>query len=109
METICGLANELLKCKDWEPTNLHVLVQHEIPKRIYLDESIPFTVGRELIIGIPIDHRGYADIYINNTMGLTVNLPGTRNADCLEAAIPLAIEVAARPNNINEPIPRRIN
>ena len=44
--------------------------------------------------------------YINDTTGLTVNLPGTLNADRLEAAIPLAIEVAARPNNVNEPIPR---
>ncbi len=29
------------------------------------------------------------------------------NAECLEAAIPLAIEVAACPNNANEPIPRK--
>ena len=35
-----------------------------------------------------------------------VNLPGSRNADQLEAAIPLAIEVAACPNDPNKPIPR---
>jgi hypothetical protein len=32
-------------------------------------------------------------------------LPGTRNADRLKAAILLAIEVAAKPNNENVPIP----
>ncbi len=32
LETICDLANKLLKCKDWEPTNLHASVQHEISK-----------------------------------------------------------------------------
>jgi len=37
--------------------------------------------------------------------GLTVDLPRTRNADWLEAATPLTIKVAARPNNVNEPIP----
>jgi hypothetical protein len=56
LETICDLANKLLKCKDWDPTNLHASVQHKIPKRIYLDEDIPFAVRRELIIDIPIDH-----------------------------------------------------
>ncbi len=106
METICDLAHKLLKCKDWEPTNLHALVQHKIPKCIYLDKDIPFAVRRESIVDIPIDHRGYTDVYIDDTTGLTVNLPGTRNADCLEAAIPLVIKVAARPNDINEPIPR---
>ena len=39
-------------------------------------------------------------------MGLTVDLPGTRNADRLEAAIPLSIEVPAHPNDVNKPIPR---
>ena len=36
-----------------------------------------------------------------------VDLPQTRNADQLEAATPLAIEVAACPNDVNEPIPRK--
>jgi hypothetical protein len=46
-------------------------------------------------------------MYINDTTGLTVDLPGTLNANRLEAAIPLVIEVAAWPNNVNEPIPRK--
>ena len=45
--------------------------------------------------------------YINDTTGLTVNLPGTLNAGRLEAAILLAIEVAAWPNDINKPIPHK--
>ncbi len=45
------------------------------------------------------------DVYIDDTTGLTINLPRTRNANRLEAAIPLAIEVAAQPNNVNKPIP----
>jgi len=40
-------------------------------------------------------------------MGLTIDLPRTMNAKCLKAAIPLAIEVAACPNNANGPIPRK--
>jgi hypothetical protein len=104
-ETICDLANELLKCDDWEPADLRASVQEDIPPRQYLDNNIPFAAGRELIVDIPINPRGCADVYIDDTTGLTVDLPGTRNADRLEAAIPLAIKVAARPNDANEPIP----
>jgi hypothetical protein len=64
-----------------------------------------FALERELIVDVPVDPHGYADVYIDNTTGLTVNLLGTHNANRLEAAIPLPIEVAAWPNNVNKPIP----
>ena len=105
-ETICDLANKLLKCNDWDPHTLHAPVQANIPQRDCLDNNVPFAIGRELIVDVPIDPCGFADVYIDDTTGLTVDLPGTLNADRLKAAIPLAIEVAARPNNVNEPIPR---
>ena len=105
METICDLANELLKCDDWEPADLHALVQEDIPSWQSLDENIPFAAGRELIVDIPVNPRGYADVYIDDTTGFTLDLPGTRNADRMDAATPLAIEVTARPNDMNEPIP----
>jgi hypothetical protein len=62
-------------------------------------------MGRDLIVDVPVNPRCYADIYIDDTTGLTIDLPGTCNANRLEVAIPHAIEVAARPNDINEPIP----
>ncbi len=54
-----------------------------------------FANGSKLIINIPINPRGYANVYIDNMMGLMINLPRTMNAEQLEAAIPHAIEVAA--------------
>jgi hypothetical protein len=80
-ETTCDLANELLKCDNWDPKHLHASAQNNIPPRQYLGDNVPFAHGRELIVDIPINPRGYADIYINNTIGLTINLPRTRNAD----------------------------
>jgi hypothetical protein len=77
LESICDLANELLKCKDWDPKELHALVQRDIPQRQYLDKDVPFASGHELIADVPIDPKGYADVYINNTMGLTIDLSGT--------------------------------
>ncbi len=62
-------------------------------------------MGRELIVDIQVNPRVYVDVYIDDMTGLTINLPRTRNADRLKAAIPLAYEVAAWPNDIKEPIP----
>jgi hypothetical protein len=102
---ICDLANKLLKCKEWDPLTLHALVQADIPTQEYLDNDVPFSIGKELIIDVPVNPHGYADVYINDTARLTIDLPETRNTNRLEAAIPLAIEVAAWPNDVNEPIP----
>jgi hypothetical protein len=41
-------------------------------------------------------------------MGLAIDLPGTMNANRIEAAIALAIEVVAQPFNPNEPIPQEL-
>jgi hypothetical protein len=82
------------------------MVQADIPTQEYLDYDVPFAMGRELIVNVPVDPCGYADIYINDTTGLTIDLPGARNTNRLEAAIPLAIKVATWPNHDNEPIPQ---
>ena len=103
-EMICDLANELLKCNDWNTKDLHASVQQDIPPRQLLTDDVPFATGRELIVDIPVDPRGCADVYINDTTGLTVDLLGTSNADRLKAAIPLAIKVAG-PHDVNKPIP----
>jgi hypothetical protein len=81
------------------------LVHKDIPTREYLNNDIPFATGRELIVKVPVHPRGYADVYINDTSGLTVNLLGTHNGERLKAAIPLAIKDTAWPNNDNKPIP----
>jgi hypothetical protein len=57
-ESICNLANELLKCKDWNPEELHLWVQQDAPQWQYLDDDVPFASSRELIVNVPIDPRG---------------------------------------------------
>ena len=108
LESICDLANDLSNCKDWDPKELHTSVQRDIPQRQYLDNAVSFASGRKLIVDVPIDLNGYADVYINDTMGLTIDLPGKMNAGRLKAVIALAIEVAARSFDPNKPIPREL-
>jgi hypothetical protein len=73
-ESICDLANELVQCNDWDPADLHALVQKDIPPPQFLDDDIPFAEGRELIVDILVDPRGKADVYIDDTTGLTVDI-----------------------------------
>ncbi len=80
-----------MKCKEWDSLNLHALVQADIPTQEYLDNNVPFAIGRELIVDVSVDPRGYVDIYIDDTTRLTINLLGTSNTDRLEAGIPLNI------------------
>jgi hypothetical protein len=104
-ETICDLANELIVSKEWNPLTLHATVQPLIPPKEFLADNLPLGQACKLIIDVPVDPRGKINIYIDDTTGLTVDEPGTDNAACMEAAIPLAIEVVAGPNDPNEPIP----
>jgi hypothetical protein len=60
-----------------------------------------------LIVDIPVDPRGTHDFYIDDIIGLTVNIPGSNNVARGQAAALLAIDATARPNYPKEPIPRK--
>jgi hypothetical protein len=44
-------------CEDWDLGTLHSTVQKDIPAWEYLKDDIPFAIGLELIMNIPIDHQ----------------------------------------------------
>ena len=96
----------ILQHVDWNPLNLHAPNQHLLPAAETLDDNISFGEGKELIIDVPVDPKGVVDVYIDDTLGLTVEEEGSDNIMRLERAILLAIYVASRPKDANEPIPR---
>ena len=61
-----------------------------------LDNDTPFAKGAELIVDIPIDPRRMHDLYINDIIGLTVDIPGTNHVARGQAAALLAIDRTAR-------------
>jgi hypothetical protein len=69
-----------------------------------LDNDIPFGIGRDLIVDIPVDPRGTVDLYINDLCGLTVDIDN--NATRLERAPLLALGSAAQEVAEIEPLPR---
>jgi len=89
-----GSANAILLNDEWDPLSLQLPAQHLVPNKIILEDDIPFGIGKDLIVDIPVDSRGTVDLYINNFCGLTVDIDD--NAARLERAPLLALVSAAR-------------
>ena len=103
-ESICDLANALLHDDDWDPATLSA--PSSVPPKNILSDDIPFGIGRELIVDLPVDPRGKIDCYIDDTVGITVDLPDTDNCSRMERASLLAIHATSRPIHKQEPLPR---
>ena len=106
-ETMADLSNAILHNKKRNPLELHPPHQELVPKKQVLEENVPFEKGKELIVDIPINPKGMVDVYIDDTVGLTVDIPGSGNDTRLERAILLEIHSVARELHRDEPIPRK--
>jgi hypothetical protein len=85
----------ILHDEEWDPTTLHAPKPNLVPSAKFLDDSIPFGEGKELIVDVPVNPRGVTDVYIDDTVGLTVDLEDSDNIIRLERAPLLAIHAAA--------------
>jgi hypothetical protein len=103
-ETVCDLATAILHEDEWSPANTCAPNSNLVPAKKIMSDKIPFGVGRELIVDVPVNPRGMADVYIDDTIGFCVDI--SDNDVRLENAILLAIHAAARPLHESEPIPR---
>ena len=93
-KSICDLANAIFLNDEWDPLSLQSPAQHLVPNKITLEDDIPFGIGRDLIVNIPVDPRGTVDLYIDDFCGLTVDIDD--NATRLERAPLLALVSAAQ-------------
>jgi hypothetical protein len=81
LESVCDLINAILQHIDWDPLTLfNAAAQAHVPPKELLPDNIPFGIGRDLIVEIPINARGTVDVYIDDFIGLTVELDKTDNA-----------------------------
>jgi hypothetical protein len=76
-----------------------------VPEKTHLTDDIPFGIGRELVVDIPVDPRGKIDIYIYDFVSLMVNIDGSDNAKRMESAPLLAVNVTSREVSELEPLP----
>ena len=104
-ETVADLANSILHHPDWSPEILHSPIQSKIPPDKDLPPNIPFTQALPTIVDPNSHHRGSVDVYIDDKITVTVDLPGNRER--ARAATPLAIHILSRPLAQFEPIARQ--
>lgn len=76
-----------------------------VPPSRYLGKYVPVAEGRELIVDVQVDTRGIADMYIANTIALTVDAKGSDNVKRLEQGTLLAIHCAAMERHKHNPTP----
>ena len=94
-ESICDLSIAIIQDAVLDPTSLCDPNGHLVPPPLFLDNSIPFAEGKDLIIDVPIDARGTADVYIDDTIALPVDVEDSNNVQRLEQATLLDIHCAA--------------
>jgi hypothetical protein len=106
-ELICNLATAIVTDEEWDPSLTHSPDHHLIPPHDFLPDDIPFGQGKELIVDVNINDRGTHDMYIDDIIGLGIDLPHTNNRLRSEQAPLLAMHTCARPIHEAEPIPRQ--
>ncbi len=64
-ETICDLINESNSRDEWQPEHLFGKNLFLVPPPVFLDNSVPFEPGLELIVDFPVDSHGITDMCIH--------------------------------------------
>ena len=90
----------------WDPSLLCDPNGHLVPPPLFLYNSIAFAEVKDLIIDVPVDKRGTADVYIDDTIALTVDVEDSNDVQPLNQVTLLAIHCAAQEKHSDEPIPR---
>jgi hypothetical protein len=60
------LANNILHCEEWNPSEINSPHTINLPSPSYLDESIPFAKASNLDVLIPEDDKGRVDDFIDD-------------------------------------------
>jgi hypothetical protein len=103
-ELCADLANDLLHCKEWDPSILCSPHSSKLSKPSLLDDSIPFALALPLDIELEPDDDGKVDIFIDDGIAIMPDLHQNRFR-AIQSML-LAIHVMCRPLDHNEPLSR---
>eukprot|EP00956_Cyclotella_meneghiniana_P034348 scaffold103894_cov40-Cyclotella_meneghiniana.AAC.3 len=107
---ISELANDLttaiMQHPDWDPSELFSPLISQVPPRSDLPDDVPFGVGKELVVDVPVNSKGMSEIYVDDKLSCALDLPGSDHVDRCAGAALLSIHTIARPLSSHEPIPR---
>ncbi len=85
---------------------MHAPNQDGFPEPQFFPDDTPFGKGRELIVNIDVNKFGIHDIYIDDLIGLRIDLSDSNHRKRSECAPLLAMDICAHLPDPNEPIPR---
>jgi hypothetical protein len=102
-ETIIDICNAFIINKFWDHKIFDPISNHLL-EMIYLPDSTPFHPAKELSVKLPKNDMGLADIYINDSIGVALDIDPYPSR--VNKAIALAIHSLARPIDPLDPIPR---
>jgi hypothetical protein len=83
-ETITDLANRILNDETWDPKVLFPQLLAQVPETKTLKDEIPFAKGKPLLVDIPLEKVGKADVYIDDVC--TVGILSPENEWRLQSA-----------------------
>ncbi|KAI2509039.1 hypothetical protein MHU86_5415 [Fragilaria crotonensis] len=109
-EIVTDLANEISRCKEWNPRELRNPAQSETPMPQRENESVAIATGRRMAVEVPMPESGpvgRVDGFIDDLINVFLDTP--ENCRSQPHVVPLAIHVTSRPHagDDKEPIPRR--
>ena len=73
-DMICDTINDVLLCDDWDESKVFSEFSDFIPDDEEMDENIPFEEAKPLAVEIELSNKGYFDVYIDDFIGVTVDL-----------------------------------
>jgi hypothetical protein len=103
-ELIVDLANDLLQNKAFKEDSIISRYFSKIMQPEYLPNEIKFGVAKETMMSPPTREYGYMDIFVDDMIGLCVDLPG--NAERMSQALATSVDAICRPPQENEHPPR---
>ena len=103
---ICDFSIAIMQDAGWDTNLLCATNIHIVPPPLFMGDFIPFAEVQDLIIDVPVDARGTADVYTDGTIALTVDVEDSNSVQQIEQATILTINCAAREIHNDEPIPR---
>jgi hypothetical protein len=103
-DTIADSCNALIHNPHWDHELLFDQLSASIADPMPLPRTMSFTPAQELAMDIPINDIGKVDMYIDDTIGVALDL--ANNTKRAQNAMPLIIHAFARPLDSSESTPR---
>ena len=105
-DLITDLINDILSCDSWDHHKIASNYVKKIPPAVMLDPKVPFAQAKSMIVSLPNEDHGKADVFIDDIITVAVNI--NQNLQRAMAA-PCTIIHAISHNETSDPIIPRDN